>query len=552
MGGGSRQSGSAASSRRRESSRGKAENGQKAKGSRPSSTVQRKKKKGDFLVDLSLRNDLPAPPFDPKYIKIPWNAERLFNYHISSLEQNYKYRVHLQPVVGQPIHLIDPTTAEIKEARLADADKALLRRENDEVQDFYGSNQGARVQVSTFGNTMSLRNIFDSTKIRAGKHWLRKTEYIGNNQLGNIHNYTSEALENKKRLAHLEKSKKQFELNSKNLTKSERIEESFKQAKSIPKHQTKPGLKPVKMYSLLPSLKLAENTYFHVSFLDENLLEDQQEQTKENPANTNNKKRKGPITVEYSDDQRGRLSKAVLQQIHESEASQISYLLPETSSTGVAGKKKRKVATENGEDDVEEEEEEEAEEPAEKPTGEGLKWVRDYDYNLKEVKPFEKFALLWDKKLESAKADVHNPLYGTVQFVELEPSAMEMRRKQTDKYDIIETRKKRIAIERRPFDATERETHEDRRRELEDGYYVDDMDIEVEEDNEKTLDKDPSKKSKGKSVGFADDDGNDSSENEMEFGATKPTKNGKKTGNNSSGSDSSSSSGSGSDSSDSD
>lgn len=528
----------------------------------PSSTSNNNKKiskSSGFLMDLKFRNDLPNPPIDPKHIKIPSNPEKYINYHLTTLERNYQYRVHMEPVVGNPIHLIDPSTAEDSEITQIEAkDKYLIRREADDgLTDTTNSNQGSQ-KVSKFGNAMSLRNIADSKIIRAGKHWLRKTEYIDNNLMASNTTYLTGHVENQQKLKRFDKESKMKSVNKANISRSDIIEESFKIAKQTPVHELRPHLKPVKIFNLVPDLGMAKNQLFHVNFMDDHILDDDNiDQSQKSQIE------KGRNIVNYSQNQLKTIESSILQQVHDDNSKQISFFVPalekESTSTG-----KSDTATSKENDDEEKEEEDsdfgddsddddindEATKNKEEKKVNGntskeentketsissndetkmevdentsptsitvedntfdpnkLKWVRDYIYEPRDGNACERFALKYNKRDLEAKGDANNIVYGKVKFCELEPIRLEMSRYQTDEFDIEESRKKRIKLERRDYTDTEKGQVDLRIQELMIGYLSDvEEEDEDDSDDEKNESDDNVKIKSKKKVMFKEDD----------------------------------------------
>jgi len=461
------------------SSRGRSSGDARAKAA---SAVKKQKaaKSQGFLNDLRFRNDLPLPPVDPRFIKIPQNAERLFKYHITSLEQNYKYRVHLEPAVGNAIHLIDPRTAEVRGTALAPQDKHILRRETDEVQEFFQSafGQGTK-KLSAFGNTMSLRNLGKSGKVRQGKHWLRKTEYIDNDQAVSMHNYATSSAENQKKLAQLEKEQKLIQGNIQRLTKTERIAKSFEVAKKDPVHHSNKSLKPVKIFKVLPSLELAAHALFQVNFIDENIMDDKNTSA---GVSSSPKRKRGRVAVEYSEEQRRALEGSLLEEVNNDESTDgtlISLLIPASDFASGSLKKKSKQAVTTDKDgnasdsdkdsafddsDSDDEKENAGANAAgsSDQNGTSLKWVRDYEYRTQQFPPRTRYGLVWKKSSLSTQGTANDPVYSTVTFAKVEPVRLDMSRSQRDKYDIVATRKKRIKLERRELTEEEKESQKAR------------------------------------------------------------------------------------------
>lgn len=114
-----------------------------------------------FRVDMKYRNTLPSIPFDPKFLDVPFASDFLWGYRLSSLERNYKYRIHMNPPQLRD-DMVDPLGAEewAKSIELDSRDEALIKKE------------GADVKVA---------RRFASTA-REKKTWMVKTSYTTINQ----------------------------------------------------------------------------------------------------------------------------------------------------------------------------------------------------------------------------------------------------------------------------------------------------------------------------------------------------------------------------------
>lgn len=84
-----------------------------------------------FRVDLKYRNALPSVPFDPKFLHAPQEDDYLWGFKQSTLEKNYKYKIHMNPPQLSDVDLIDPLGVEewAKAVFLDDKDAALQRKE---------------------------------------------------------------------------------------------------------------------------------------------------------------------------------------------------------------------------------------------------------------------------------------------------------------------------------------------------------------------------------------------------------------------------------------
>lgn len=87
-----------------------------------------------FRADLKFRNTLPELPFDPKFLPFPFPPEHLHAYRQTTLERNYKYRIHMTPPTLPGADLLDQMGAEecARAVVLDERDRQLLRKEGDQ------------------------------------------------------------------------------------------------------------------------------------------------------------------------------------------------------------------------------------------------------------------------------------------------------------------------------------------------------------------------------------------------------------------------------------
>ncbi|GBG34948.1 RNA polymerase II-associated factor 1-like [Hondaea fermentalgiana] len=421
-------------------------------------------KERKFLVELKYRNELPPPPCDPKFLKIPSQVESMFKYHFSSMERSYRHKIYLKPTIGPAVNLMDPRTAELDGVKLSAADRRLLRRDTED--DFANANgAGGEGPLRRIGNDMSQRNTHKTMAVRANKHWLRKTEYIDNNQFQMSHRAMSMLQENNQRMSALMQRKKQVEGNRSLKPKTERIEDQFAKARTLPVHQSNPNLKPVRIFNIEPDMEFNLQRVYHISFSDESALEDR-------PGGAKAKAQGGQHLAQYSEGQRKMLSRALLEQLHDDEPEQISFLVPADRDN--AGNKR------SAPDDQDEDEEmDDLERPANRESNQ-FRWVRDYQYDYREGGV--KFAFVWDKKATTAPASAAKPVYSKVRFVELEPTLISLTRNQTDRFDTKASRAKRLRVERRDFNSDEQAYRQEMLDDLERGQYDVEEEIMAQEE----------------------------------------------------------------------
>uniref|UniRef100_F6YZE6 RNA polymerase II-associated factor 1 homolog n=1 Tax=Ciona intestinalis TaxID=7719 RepID=F6YZE6_CIOIN len=101
-------------------------------------------------------NTLPDIPFDPKFIRYPFDANRFVDYKPTSLEKQHKTELHTDHDLGVVIDLINPDTYKVNpNTWIHPADEALLEDDLPAPQDTKRSKQHS-LNVS----------------------WLRRSEYI--------------------------------------------------------------------------------------------------------------------------------------------------------------------------------------------------------------------------------------------------------------------------------------------------------------------------------------------------------------------------------------
>jgi len=366
-------------------------------------------------------------------MKINFPRDRLYKYKLkNSLEQSYQYRIHIEPDIGPPIHLIDPKSASVPNVPLAEEDRELLKDDDDHF--VKGSN------YAHLGNDDGIpdleRFVKTAERARRGRSWLLKTQYLDNNLKKSVHNYTSEADIVRRKREEFESEMKAYEKESQKPLK-ERILETFEVAGSdeLPKH--KKGLKPVKILDVVPSLDLCENEYYHVSFDSPNIL------------------------PEDSDKLQDRSSKAKYILNHSrlfTKGNNVALLIPTS----------KKSLLDDDDENV-----------SENLNLKRLREVREFQYSVRQHGINERFAFLWD---QTPAKEVNQVKRGTVSFLRLEEAGVEMKRqstsnkksrKQAQEYDLKE----------RPLNDEENESRKKRKTELVEGTYDEDNDSNSDKDD---------------------------------------------------------------------
>lgn len=69
--------------------------------------------RSDIVCRIKYLNQLPDIPFDPKFIRYPFDPNRFVEYNATSLERNYKHELLAEQDLGVTIDLINPETYRI-------------------------------------------------------------------------------------------------------------------------------------------------------------------------------------------------------------------------------------------------------------------------------------------------------------------------------------------------------------------------------------------------------------------------------------------------------
>ncbi|CAF0905729.1 unnamed protein product [Didymodactylos carnosus] len=198
--------------------------------------LERESKKHDRRSDLVCRvrytNVLPDLPFDPKFLRYPFNPDRFVRYKPTSLEKNYRWELLTEHDVGVEIDLINPDAyASTSTGVLHADDEKLLEEDN----------------VSPANTKRSQLN-------QRSVPWLRKTEYISTEQ--SRASLKFDKAENRSSSV----KEKVREDSLKLLTKDgiiHMIEEGFDVVKNpIEKHYSKPSVVKVEEWPVFPDFDL--------------------------------------------------------------------------------------------------------------------------------------------------------------------------------------------------------------------------------------------------------------------------------------------------------
>lgn len=363
------------------------------------------KKHSEFLCDLKYKNVLPPIPFEPKFLRYPFPSDRWSRYRLSSLDQHYEYGVHIQPSIGPDLHLIDPTSAEHAGAMLVEADRRLLRRDDERASSLSQRKTGSATKKSMPTNS-----------------WLVKTQYIDND------------LSRTKQKVNIDAEEARREANAgppDAATLLARIRKSFEisNVSTAPKHGTKPQLIATKVYHVLPDFDLCENAYYQVSFGDAALAKVERE-------------RDGKSATEAAI----RLSGAFLNELSgHNEGGSVALLMQSEADNAAGGG--GVVAPKVGDTA-------------------SLEHIRDYGLSVRPVQDQERFVFQYsDKPPSGAPKDDASATFerGTVSFVPLDEKSMDVRR-QLDKSSRRRGRKRIVTVDVERTEPTSDEEGERRQR----------------------------------------------------------------------------------------
>lgn len=209
----------------------------------------RLKRPSTFLCKIKFRNDLPDSTAQPKLMHINTDKDRYTRYQFTSLEKNWKHKLHVEPDLGIPLDLLDISNYKKIDASvpLDPEDAALLL--DDEVQ----------VKKAASGIRKKDR------PTDKGVAWLVKTQYVSPINLDPAKQAMTEK-QAKDLREQREGRRIDVETGNDREQQVEVIEESFRAAKLRPKHLTKPELEPVEILPLLPDFERMGDQYVHMVF----------------------------------------------------------------------------------------------------------------------------------------------------------------------------------------------------------------------------------------------------------------------------------------------
>ncbi|PIK44088.1 putative RNA polymerase II-associated factor 1-like [Apostichopus japonicus] len=188
-------------------------------------------KRSDIVCRIKYLNQLPDIPFDPKFIRYPFDPNRFVEYNATSLERNYKHELLAEQDLGVTIDLINPETYRIDPNAVLDPkDEKLLEEE-----------------ISTPGDSKR------SQRHARNVSWLRKTEYISSEYSRS--QPSAEKPETKVAYT-LKKKFNEEDVYQDRSNQIKAIQKTFEDAKKpIEKHYSKPFVTPVEILPVFPDFE---------------------------------------------------------------------------------------------------------------------------------------------------------------------------------------------------------------------------------------------------------------------------------------------------------
>eukprot|EP00741_Cyanophora_paradoxa_P002662 tig00000615_g2583.t1 len=189
----------------------------------------------EFLCRLKFKNTLPELPFDPKFRAFPFDPMRFVRYATTSLERHYKHEIHVEPDLGIPIDLVDPSLYRAPVPTPLDpADAAILSADAPAAEAAAAGRKG---------------------KQRPNVSWLYRNVYMSNEG------------ESSKRASRPSADKAvEVEAVVTRESQIQNIENTFNAAKQAPVHPTDRTLVPEVVVPIFPDLELWPNQYAHIVF----------------------------------------------------------------------------------------------------------------------------------------------------------------------------------------------------------------------------------------------------------------------------------------------
>lgn len=197
--------------------------------------------KSHFICKMKLRNECPGLPFEPKFLAYPSEQNRLTRYSCTNLEKNHQHSLLTEPDLGIHIDLIEH---EIYEPPAAGID---MQPED-------------TVLLQDEARKRKMRPGLEGEKgKRPNVPWLHKTQYYGNEDLFSYQQGFKSAGVVSQVEHETEKSPQEL---------AEELEKTFCLPPTLAEHThpTKPGLKAVKMWDVLPDWNTWANDYTEIVF----------------------------------------------------------------------------------------------------------------------------------------------------------------------------------------------------------------------------------------------------------------------------------------------
>ncbi|KAK6539018.1 hypothetical protein TWF694_010565 [Orbilia ellipsospora] len=217
-------------------------------GGRPSGAQERKYHQ-DFITRIRYQNHLPAPPQPPKLLEIPNNAgsEYTSANFASRLVREQPLNIEVDSELGMPLDLL-PFGPDVFSPNLTTANNAL--RAPEAPPKVHPHDQLLLRPISALGKP---------SHAKAGVSFLRRTEYISNE----FHRSTFQSTTSRELIDSITKHAKRTIKNPTNdpVAMLQAVLKGFDVANpptgktwALPKHPTKPNLRPVNSWPVLPDL----------------------------------------------------------------------------------------------------------------------------------------------------------------------------------------------------------------------------------------------------------------------------------------------------------
>ncbi|KAL3143939.1 hypothetical protein ABBQ32_003754 [Trebouxia sp. C0010 RCD-2024] len=208
------------------------------------------KRETPFLCNVRFRCDLPEVPGDPKMMIAPIKEKELAAFSLTSLERAPVRNLCLQPDLGIPLSYLDMGVYAVpsQPQALAPEDAALVQGGT------AGVTLPAHLQAAVKGGGIP------GTSGKAELSWLMRTTYISNDVAERRQQGVTE-----KRAKAMRQAQDEAPADSRE-AQMDAIEASFEAAQLPPVHQTKPGMKALKVLPVLPDADRMHHSYVNMVF----------------------------------------------------------------------------------------------------------------------------------------------------------------------------------------------------------------------------------------------------------------------------------------------